>query len=539
MPNSITFDDSSIAGTRLANVIALYRSYELKSARELCELAVSEFDPAAPDTARMALELRWWLARLARRQERLDDALCVAYAGLSASIAAQDILHECRFRGLLARTLKDLGLGEDAVAEAEIALRIAVLASDPHAEAYALEALGSIHWISNEDQQGLATFEQLERLSRQVKDQELLLMALLGQASAHDGLASQSQDAGDEQATQAHWSRSLDLHAACGVIADELHDKYMRDCSVLNRACTLQISGADEEAQVVYERLLQHGQVAAVQSQAIFFLGGLVRKAGRASDAIALLSGAVDDPLLANRPQSLQMALGELAQAYEDAGDFKAALGTMRRFHALHVANGSERAAMRARAIAIRYETDKAKAAAVQETLRADGLARLSLEDPLTGIANRRGFDVAVSRLDSPGLCTVAMLDIDHFKQVNDRFSHQVGDWVLRRAAQIMSGCCRRGDLVARFGGEEFVLLIESIDPATSYRLCERIRVAVQDEPWENFAPGLNVTISIGLAFSVIASSAGVEALVAVADQQLYAAKEKGRNCVVANFEAT
>ena len=526
----------------LSETIALFRRHELDAARAGGEsvLAAAAGQPGGGDVQLQAL---WWLIRIARRQNRLDDALRFAHAGLTQALAADDAFHECRLRAVIARTLKDIGQSDEAASEVAAALQRATSAGDEHARAYALEALGSIHWISHEAREGLAVFEQLEPLARECRDLDLQLMALLGQASMHDSLANAAGDAGRLDEQRAHWQRALSLHAASAGVAEALGDRYLSAWCRLNRGCTLQISGAGAQARCLYEQLLAEPGAGRVHAQVRLFLAGMARSEGRPAESIPLLQRLIDSPELASKTHTLQMALAELVEAYDNIGDTKAALATMRRFHALHVANAAERASMRIRALVVQYQTDQAKAAAASQTQRAERLAheaaeatRASLQDGLTGIANRRRFDEAVSRQGATGLAAhmgIALIDIDHFKQVNDRFSHAIGDAVLCRVAAVMAACCRHDDLLARYGGEEFVLLLRGIDTAAAAASCERTRAAVEAEPWASIAPGLAVTISIGCATAAQVGDAGIGALLALADQRLYAAKNAGRNRVV------
>src|SRR5205085_11210812 len=120
--------------------------------------------------------------------------------------------------------------------------------------------------------------------------------------------------------------------------------------------------------------------------------------------------------------------------------------------------------------------------------------------------------------------------DLDHFKQVNDRFGHAVGDDVLRAVARILLDNTRTGDLLARMGGEEFLVLFVGTSLATASDICERLRQAVETFDWNRVATGLSLTISIGLCDAV--ASADMRALLERADASLYAAKRGGRNRV-------
>jgi len=170
----------------------------------------------------------------------------------------------------------------------------------------------------------------------------------------------------------------------------------------------------------------------------------------------------------------------------------------------------------------------------LQDELRRQNreLAHLSRIDSLTGIFNRRYLDSRLTDLCGDATfdnqASVLMVDIDHFKQVNDKHGHQVGDQVIRSVAERIRSELREGDAVGRWGGEEFLVLLPHTDPAEAAMLAERLRTAVADRP-VNVGDGevLHVTVSIG-----VASSAGTDphALIGLADKALYDAKAAGRN---------
>ena len=161
-------------------------------------------------------------------------------------------------------------------------------------------------------------------------------------------------------------------------------------------------------------------------------------------------------------------------------------------------------------------------------------LARASLEDPLTNLPNRRQLDVILDeRTDDSNqgrwLC-VAMIDINDFKLVNDRFGHLAGDEVLRSVAQAMRRHFRERDLAARFGGDEFAVLFMDVEPSAALQACERFRLAVAATDWSAVRPGLRVTVSVGIA--ACNDTDAVRGIVAAADRALYEAKNSGRDRV-------
>ncbi len=176
-----------------------------------------------------------------------------------------------------------------------------------------------------------------------------------------------------------------------------------------------------------------------------------------------------------------------------------------------------------------------------QELIRAnETLAQLANFDPLTRCLNRRAFIEQAEQhfanaVTQGGSLYCVMADIDHFKFYNDRFGHPVGDAVIRGVAGVLQRSLRGGDLICRYGGEEFCMLLVGIDEAIGRMLAERIRSRIQKEagPGVREIPGLSVTVSVGLA-GLGPDTPTLDRLIARADQALYAAKHAGRNCVAA-----
>lgn len=127
---------------------------------------------------------------------------------------------------------------------------------------------------------------------------------------------------------------------------------------------------------------------------------------------------------------------------------------------------------------------------------------------------------------------SVMIGDIDHFKAINDRYSHAIGDAVLRMVADVLRAALRPGDLAARYGGEEFVMLLRDTGAAEAATLCERLRQAIAAADWQEIHPDLAVTISIGVCSDL--GLDGPDGMIAAADARLYQAKAEGRNRVCA-----
>ncbi|MGD1058635.1 MAG: GGDEF domain-containing protein [Solirubrobacteraceae bacterium] len=152
----------------------------------------------------------------------------------------------------------------------------------------------------------------------------------------------------------------------------------------------------------------------------------------------------------------------------------------------------------------------------------------------MTGLHNRRYFARELERLlaEQPGdWFSLAVVDLDHFKAINDRFGHEIGDNVLVRVAALLCDVLRQPDIVVRSGGEEFLVLMPATEMNAATACCERIRQRIREEPWEHIAAGLIVTASVGVASTNDPDQ--LAALARSADERLYDAKRSGRDRVV------
>lgn len=213
------------------------------------------------------------------------------------------------------------------------------------------------------------------------------------------------------------------------------------------------------------------------------------------------------------------------------------------RVHALEQAQLRLRSLVDQRTSDLREQTERLTAANAEKTTllgqlreQSEAFERQAREDALTGLANRRSFDELLARefaraQRSGQPLTVALADLDHFKRINDGYSHAAGDAALRAMAQMMRGTCRNIDVLARWGGEEFALLFPDTGLNQAMHVCERLRAAVENLDCTSFAPGHRLTVSIG-----VSDLTGVnhhEKMITRADANLYEAKKRGRNRVV------
>ena len=196
---------------------------------------------------------------------------------------------------------------------------------------------------------------------------------------------------------------------------------------------------------------------------------------------------------------------------------------------ALAVEVGGRRRRVAARLVTMLNQFASHAALALRNAALLAEVQRLASVDGLTGLANRRSLqdvlDREVSRARRTGeSLALVLVDVDHFKQVNDREGHQVGDDVLKALGGALAGVCRQSDLAARYGGEEFCLLLPGCRGRDALAIAERVRAAIAA------APGpVAVTVSAGVA-SLPANAACSEQLLKAADEALYGAKRNGRN---------
>lgn len=267
---------------------------------------------------------------------------------------------------------------------------------------------------------------------------------------------------------------------------------------------------------------------------------------GQLTDAFATLTPALE---LAEQMGGKGLAAQvnqQLSVVLEQSGQYEKALKHYQIFHVLDAEKKSLLATARAAALMTRVRLEQAELKAEFEQQRAVELNALNIKlesmirtDALTGLANRRALNEHLEQMF--GLAkrnqmtfSFAMLDLDHFKRINDQFSHSAGDAVLIRAAQILREQCRSSDTIARFGGEEFAIIFSGMQGMATKLVCERIRLAFAEHDWSHVHPNLEhqnivITISIGVCDQAQLES---EQWLIKADQALYQAKHSGRNQV-------
>jgi len=475
-------------------------------------------------------------------RSRFDRAYETSRRAIEAWTTLGDPGEAASARAVGARTLLSVGSAEDALAEAVTACEDATRDGDARSLLNTTTALGHVYFAMQRYDQALVCFERALQTARSLEDRVAEGAMLDAVACVYGCQASAPAIRADKSAMEALLNKALRLWEEAMSIARETKHRRNLAAVVANEAEALVLFGRPEDALT----LLQCWKVnpAVDLPRVIWHLrdteGVVLMRLGRHAKAIVKLTEALH---YADSGVQKMNAHGHLSEAFELAGDLASALAHHKSFHQFYKQVASEAAQRSASVAAVRLATNEANAMAIaahdraeqlalsndQLSRRADDLMQLSLEDPLTGLANRRMMDKLL-KIDAHGFA-FAMLDVDHFKRINDGWSHAVGDEVLKQLAVLMRRCCRASDTPVRCGGEEFAILLRHLNEEGTLLAAERIRQTIEAFDWTSIAPGLAITASIGVALA--SEAATTDAAFELADRRLYAAKDAGRNCVV------
>ncbi len=541
---------TSVAGL-LAAAHEAVRHAHVERATELARqaLAAAEGDPAG---GRAAVEAHCLMARALSRTAALADAHRHADRALELAEALDDAA--ARADALVARARVDYKLGDhDAALDAlTTALPLARAAGDPLLSFHVENLFGSVLGGVDGSEQSLGWYQRAGAIAREHGLEWEWRLALSNESAEYLGVAEQARARGDhDQAARLLERAAAGLMEALPAIR-AYGDPYSEAIALGNIVSARVQQGRHQEALAGLAEL--HAVVAAGGDP--LSLAYAAVDVGRMHLERGDLDGAartVDEAIAIGDTHGDRAVLALLyefsAEVRELQGDLGTALAHYRRFHALRTAVSLQGAESRAQVLAVRLDTERAlheatlarvRAQELDEanrelSSRAETLARHSREDGLTGLANRRGLDeglparLAAAEEERVPL-VVALVDVDHFKRVNDTYSHGTGDEVLRHVGRMLREHCRAGDLAARYGGEEFALVFEGADAEAAWRACERMREAIETFAWDDVHPGLRVTASFGVAAREEGS--GAAELLERADRALYRAKREGRNRV-------
>jgi diguanylate cyclase (GGDEF)-like protein len=238
-----------------------------------------------------------------------------------------------------------------------------------------------------------------------------------------------------------------------------------------------------------------------------------------------------------------------LSEVYEKRRDYKAALQHFRQFHALKETVLNEHIARRLTGLQVTHKIETAKRDAeihylktielkreIEERKNAQAtLEKLAAHDSLTGLLNRREFFLLGEKevehaLQARRPLTAILFDFDHFKQINDSYGHATGDQVLIQITKAVNESLRQDEMIGRYGGDEFAILLPGSNCAQGQQIAERLRKKMASETIPTFKGNISLTVSLGIAELRETHSTNLDTLLELADQALYAAKRAGRN---------
>lgn len=440
-----------------------------------------------------------------------------------------DVHGEARALNLLGITHRQLSDYGRALELYEAALKGFREAGDIRWQARVISNIGNVEIQLGNHGAALELFDQALELRREAGDNEGAGFDLNNSAFGHVQRAMLLRSDGDLDGCQEESEAALRLLDRALAISRQFGYRRLEAVCLQTMGEAYQAMAKPEVALAMADefiRLSRESNDKWIEAYGFACVGELRHQMARHRESRADLATALEIfETLGSRDQVARV-LRILSQVHEAEGEIAQALACVRRAGAIEQRLRTEETEGRARALAARRRLEAAR----QETER---YKRLAMEDALTGLANRRQLDERLEALlresRSPGhSVTVALADVDHFKGINDRFSHAVGDEVLRCVGEILRAHCRLGDLAGRFGGEEFMLVFRNLEMRAATEICERVRKAVEEWDWKSIHPQLRVTLSMGLASS--ASFDNSQGLMDAADHWLYEAKHHGRN---------
>ncbi|MGZ5078773.1 MAG: diguanylate cyclase [Usitatibacter sp.] len=432
----------------------------------------------------------------------------------------------CNLLGITHRQLSDYGR---ALEMYDVALRGFRETGDLKWQARVISNIGNIEIQLGNHGAALELFDQALELRRVVGDNEGAGFDLNNAAFGRIQLALKLRMAGDDEGCQAEAENALKLLDRTLAIARQFSYKRLEAFCLQTMGEAYQAMARPGVALGMAAQFLQLARESNdkwIEAYGLACVGEIRHQLGQDDDALVQLTVALGAfEALGARDQAARV-LRILSQVHESLGHLTEALACIREAGVIEHRLRSEETESRARALAARRRLDQAR-------LETERYRRLAMEDSLTGLANRRQLDERLEGLmrdaaKAGSIVSVALADVDHFKGINDRFSHAVGDEVLRCVGEILRAHCRLGDLAGRYGGEEFMLVFRNLEMRAASEICERIRGAIEGWDWKSIHPQLRVTLSMGLASS--ASFDNPQGVLDAADHWLYEAKHHGRN---------
>jgi diguanylate cyclase (GGDEF)-like protein len=461
----------------------------------------------------------------------------------------------------------ELGLQEEALEHAARSLEAAKRSGDPLTLAWAYNRAGLGHASVGNITEGIVSMEFALSLAREAEDRAAIFSALNNLVDDLNNLARELLDAGAAEEARERIDRALELTPEALELAQAMENIHSVSIILLGWGHALALGGEYDRATELLsqaEEMAREGGYRPVLLETRHVRARLELDRGELRTAVEEYTRLLEDVEEARDALVLVDIHLSLWRAHKGLGEYREALDHHERFHELERAQQSELAKTRARILSSHLELDRAQLEARRAQLEAElersrtrqleaqavalreeteMLSRRVDQDGLTGLWNRRHVEHELPRLLREAAVrgepvSVAFVDADHFKSINDQFGHLVGDDVLRHLSDVLRANVRPTDVVARYGGEEFVVLLPGAAAGAAVTLGQRLCDAVRETSWEELVPGCSPTVTVGVAdcypkrMTTLEIEREMAELLGRADGALYMAKRAGRDRV-------
>jgi diguanylate cyclase (GGDEF)-like protein len=489
--------------------------------------------------------------------------------GTAAALAQQihDVPLQAETLGNIGYLQYNRGAMADALANLQNAYRLSAQLGDEKGRLDALSMIANVYADAH-----VAQYDRAIEYYRQLLSEYEKHGQPSDVADTLFNIASTFETKGDLRAAELHYRRALASFQKLGQAKDIAFTKRALASALMKQGRASDALPLLDEAVVFYE----HAHDAENTASARQFRGMAYRRLGRLPEALAELEAARQFFEQEKNVRFLEKNADETAILYAQLGDWRKAYDAAMRRAALAQRLTATRNDELSSRLRVAFDTEKKdqenRALARENSLRASALREaersrklqiavsaliallaatmailfwrqvvntrrmraMAMTDELTRLPNRRHIlaaaEIAFDAAKRDGRATaVIVLDIDRFKRINDTLGHAAGDAVLRSVARACRVALRPADLIGRIGGEEFLVVLHSATPPQAHEIAERLRAAVERLDLSSIAPGLRITISLGVH---VATDYDSSAAIAAADSMLYRAKENGRNRV-------
>jgi diguanylate cyclase len=479
----------------------------------------------------IAMEASYRIGAAARVVELSAEVLPL----LRAAGRSSELVDMLRLVSMCAAETRQL---PEALQTAQEAHRLATELGDAASLSKASNTLASFFDRAGDYWQAERLFLDALALARQQAEAHPLFIALNNLAATLMGMFRLQADALPLDQAREPLRRARAVADEALALARERQIPFPLVCALGNLAEVLIGLGLADEAEsplTQAEALVRQHGFEAQRLRLCHSRGEWLMLRGRAAEAVPLLQGALAEAGTGPAEDYARLLLHRsLAQALAASGRGSPAYEQLQAYLRQERSRTLTQLQAQSALFVTRMEAEQLRSEAQRQRARAQTLEAQAHLDPLTGLGNRREMEHRWPLLLTAARAThqqlaVAMIDIDHFKRINDSHGHALGDQVLVELAVLLKRHTRNDDLVVRLGGEEFLVVLSDTGAERAAEICERLRQQIAAHDWGRLAAGLAVTASLGVSISPPLDD---EALALRADAALYRAKAAGRNRV-------